>query len=194
MCKCLYTICGLSGHQGAWQDRACTATAVLRRDTAMLPVAAENDLAHLRLLREVRRRTHNVDDALLHDPLVAAVHSSCHERRPSPWITQCPSARNSFENVPAQPSNSALRSRKRAPVGQQAADLSGSIIAPAVTTRYGRASRARLVGQHHNPLDALLRASIAKPMAFVLPPAKPPLYSCSVRCTFPGSSPMQPLV
>jgi hypothetical protein len=73
MCKCLYTICGLSGHQGACQDRACTATALLRRETAMLPVAAENDSAHLRLLREIQRRAHNVDDALLHDPLVAAV-------------------------------------------------------------------------------------------------------------------------
>jgi hypothetical protein len=45
--------------------------------TPVLPMAAENDLAHLRMLREVMPRVDNADDALLRDPLVAAVHSTC---------------------------------------------------------------------------------------------------------------------
>jgi hypothetical protein len=41
LCNCLYTICGLRGQGGSWQDRVCAALAVLRRDAAVLPMAAE---------------------------------------------------------------------------------------------------------------------------------------------------------
>jgi hypothetical protein len=67
LCDCLYTtVCGLHGHSGSWQDRACTASAILPRDMAILPMAAENDPAHLRLLREVMRCVDNADDVLGH--------------------------------------------------------------------------------------------------------------------------------
>jgi hypothetical protein len=82
LCNCLYTICGLHRRSGSWQDRACTASAILRRDMAILATAAENDLAHLRMLREVVRHAGNADDVLLHDPLAAAVHSTCQAEGP----------------------------------------------------------------------------------------------------------------
>jgi hypothetical protein len=88
-------------------------------------MAAENDLAHLRMLRE-KRRVDNADDALLRDPLVAAVHSTCQALHPASWLAQCSAERNTFANGPAQPSNRVLRSRIRARIGQQAADLSRS--------------------------------------------------------------------
>jgi hypothetical protein len=59
LCNCLYTICGLHGHSGSWQDRACTASAFLRFGTAISSMAAEIDLAHLQMLREVMRRVNN---------------------------------------------------------------------------------------------------------------------------------------
>jgi Reverse transcriptase (RNA-dependent DNA polymerase) len=96
LCNCLYTICGLLGQGGSWQDRACAASDVLRHDTAVLPMAAEIDLAHLRMLREVMRRVDNADDALLRDPLVAAVHSSCQSLTPTSWLAQCSAERNTF--------------------------------------------------------------------------------------------------
>jgi hypothetical protein len=68
LCNCLYTICGLHGHSGSWQDRACSASAILRHGMAMLPVAAENEVAHRRMLREVMCRVDNADNVLLHDP------------------------------------------------------------------------------------------------------------------------------
>jgi hypothetical protein len=55
----------------------CAASAVLRRHTAKLPMAAENDMAHLRMLQEVKRRVDNAADALGRDLLVATVHSTC---------------------------------------------------------------------------------------------------------------------
>jgi hypothetical protein len=171
LCNCLYTICGLCGQGRSWQDRACAASAVMRRDMAVLPMAAENDLAHLRLLREVVRRIDNADDALLRDPLVAAVYSSCQALTPSSWLAQCSAERNTFPDTPAQPSNRVLRSRIRDRVGQRAADLSGSTIAPGVTTRCGRSSRCRRVGRHRNPLDAILRAPAAQPMAYLHAPS-----------------------
>jgi hypothetical protein len=69
---CSATVCtpiyGLHGHSGSWQDRACTASVIRRRDTANSPIASEKDLAHLRMLREVERRVNNADDILIHDP------------------------------------------------------------------------------------------------------------------------------
>jgi hypothetical protein len=135
-------------------------------------MAAENDLAHLRLLREVMRRADNADDALLRDPLVAAVHYSCQALTPTSWLAQCSAERNTFLDTPAQPSNRVLRSRIRDRVGQCAADLSGSTIAPGVTTRCGRSSRSRRVGRHHNPLDAILRAPAVQPMAYLHAPSR----------------------
>jgi hypothetical protein len=169
LCNCLYTVCGLRGQGESWQDRACAASAVLRPDTAVLPMA---DLAHLRMLREVMRRADNADDALLRDPLVAAVHSSCQALTPTSWLAQCSAERNTFPDTPAQPSNRVLRSRIRNRVGQCAADLSGSTIAPGVTTRCGRSSRSRRVGRHHNPLDAILCAPAAQPMAYLHAPSR----------------------
>jgi hypothetical protein len=141
-------------------------------------MAAENDLAHLRMLREVMRSVDNADKALLRGPLVAAVQSTCQDRNPT-WLAQCSSERNTFTDGPAQPSNRVLRSRIHARVGRRAADLSQSTIAPVVTTRSGRSPRSRRIGQHHNPLDALLRAPAAKPMGYLqAPPVTPPRSSC----------------
>jgi hypothetical protein len=70
----------------------CSASAILRRshiDMAILPVAADNDVAHLRMLREVMRRVDSADDALLRDPLVAAVHSICQALGLTSWLAQC---------------------------------------------------------------------------------------------------------
>jgi hypothetical protein len=139
---CLYTIWG---HSGSWQDRACAVSAILRRDTAIFPMAAEDDLAHLRMLREVMRHVDNADDVLLRDPLVAAVHSTCQALSPTSWLSQRTAERNPFAHIPAQPSDRVLRSRIRAGVGQRAADLSGSTVAPVVTARCGRSSRSRRV-------------------------------------------------
>jgi hypothetical protein len=75
-----YTICGLRGRNGAWQDRACSASAILHRDTAVYPWLLK--LAHLRLLRQVMRRVDNADDAHLRNPLVAAFHSTCQALHP----------------------------------------------------------------------------------------------------------------
>jgi hypothetical protein len=83
----------------------------MRRDTAVLPMAAESDLAHLRMLREVTRRVDNADDALLRDPLLAAVHLAL---TPTTWLAQCSAERNTFADIPAQPSNRVLHSRIRA--------------------------------------------------------------------------------
>jgi hypothetical protein len=108
LCDCLYTICGLRGRSGTWQVRACAASAALRRDAAVLPMAAENDLARLRLLREVKRRVANADDAILRDPLVAAVHCTCQALHPTSWLAQCSAERNAFADVPAQPSTASF--------------------------------------------------------------------------------------
>jgi hypothetical protein len=75
------------------------ASAVLRRDTAVLPMAAESDLAHLRMLREVMRRVDNADDALLRDPFLAAVHLAL---TPTSWLAQGSAERNTGHPCSAQ--------------------------------------------------------------------------------------------
>jgi hypothetical protein len=50
---------------GLWQDHACIPSAT-HYDTAMLPIAADNDLAHLQMLREVKHCVSNEDDVPPH--------------------------------------------------------------------------------------------------------------------------------
>jgi hypothetical protein len=82
LCNCLDTICGPHGRSGPWQDHACAAFAILHRDLAVVPAAAENDLVHHRMLQEVKHRVDSEDNELLHDLLVAQVHSTCQAHVP----------------------------------------------------------------------------------------------------------------
>jgi hypothetical protein len=88
LCNGLYTSCGLHRHSVSWQDRACTASAILRRDEAILPKAAKRGLAHLRMLREVMRRVDNADNSY-YATLVVAVHSSCQSSVPLLGSVHC---------------------------------------------------------------------------------------------------------
>jgi hypothetical protein len=160
---------------GHWQDHACIPSAT-HYDTAMLPIAADNDLAHLQMLREVKHRVSNEDEVPPHDPLVAAVHCTCQAHCHNSWIAQCPAVRNTFAEIPAQPSNRILRACFRARAGQRAADLSGSMIAAVVTTRYLRSSWSSHVSRQCDPVPQFCEAygplACTVPVLMLVAPAR----------------------
>jgi ABC-type nickel/cobalt efflux system permease component RcnA len=151
-------------------------------------MAADNGLAQRWMLREVMRHVNNADTVLLHDLLMTAVHSTYKALSPTSWIAQCTAEHSTFEDIPAQPSNRILRSRVCPRVGQQAADLSGSTMAPVVTTRRGHTSQSRRVGRHYHQMDALLRAPTATVMGYFQAPSwhAVPILMLG-HCTCPGS-------
>jgi hypothetical protein len=67
--QALRTAVGTNGTPSSWQDTSCVSNALLCG--AVLPTHAENDLAHLRMLR-LMRRVHLYEADAEQDPLVAA--------------------------------------------------------------------------------------------------------------------------
>jgi hypothetical protein len=62
---------GLLGASSSWQYASCVLSDVMLRDAMVLPVHAENDLAHLRLRRQATQGL----SAGSTDPLLTAVYT-----------------------------------------------------------------------------------------------------------------------
>jgi len=174
--KALKHATGVWRASSSWQDASCVRADIMMRDAAVLPVHAENDLAHLRLRRRAVQGL-SVDDT---DPLLAAVYTHMQRGAGTPWLQQCERGRNSLNGLPVEPSNAQLRAAVRQREGQRMAERAASIphrdlsaSAGSTRPRSQRASGTAAVSVlHTNPLSPLLAAPAGVREAFLRAPAR----------------------
>jgi hypothetical protein len=90
---------------GSWKNAVCVLTDVMLRDAAVLPMHAENGLAHPRLRRQAMQGLST--DAT--EPLLAAMCTHMAHGASTPWLRQCERSHNVLAGVSAVPTDGYLR-------------------------------------------------------------------------------------